>query len=152
MNFDFLGYRGLQGTHMDAWKPSAIFWTKFVDLQQCAACGVRPRFSPCKSGKYFGSLGGVGATGMSLKELFSILEFSNFTSSSYVFPRWKLLGKWRKNCDEMFSQLFFPLKNLVIRESAEAEMKSARISWVSSIITQPFDDFFPTAFVHQSSH
>ena len=36
MDFDFLRYRGLQGTHMDAWKPSGIFWTKFVDLQQCA--------------------------------------------------------------------------------------------------------------------
>ena len=30
MDFDFLRYRGLQG------KPSGIFWTKFVDLQQCA--------------------------------------------------------------------------------------------------------------------
>ena len=32
------------------------------------------------------------------------------------------------NCDETFSQLFFPLKNLDIRKSAEAEMKSARIN------------------------
>ena len=37
MDFDFLRYRGLQGTHMDALKPSGIFWTKFVDLQQCVA-------------------------------------------------------------------------------------------------------------------
>ena len=39
MNSDFLRYRGLKGTHMDALKPSGIFWTKFVDLQQCAASG-----------------------------------------------------------------------------------------------------------------
>ena len=45
MDFDFLRYRGLQGTHMDAWKPSGIFWTKFVNLQQCA-----PPFYLPKSG------------------------------------------------------------------------------------------------------
>ena len=40
MDFDFLRYRGLQGTHMDAWKPSGIFWTKFVDLEQGVACTI----------------------------------------------------------------------------------------------------------------
>ena len=34
LDFDFLRYRRLQETHMDAVKPSGIFRTKFVDLQQ----------------------------------------------------------------------------------------------------------------------
>ena len=37
MDYDILGYRGLQGTHMDAVKPPGIFWTKFVDLAHSAA-------------------------------------------------------------------------------------------------------------------
>ena len=41
MNFDFLGYRGFQGTHMDPLKPSGIFWTKFVDLTHSA------QWTPC---------------------------------------------------------------------------------------------------------
>ena len=48
MDFDFLRYRGLQGTHMDAWKPSGIFWTKFVDLQQCAPAWVRLAVWPAR--------------------------------------------------------------------------------------------------------
>ena len=32
MQYNFLGYRGLQGTHMDALKPPGTFWTKVLDL------------------------------------------------------------------------------------------------------------------------
>ena len=59
--------------------------------------GVHPRFSPCKSGKYFGSLGGVGASGMSSNRLFSILVLNFlFPSSSYVLLGVKLLINWKK--------------------------------------------------------
>ena len=37
MDFDFLRYLELQGTHMVALKPSGIFWTKFVDLAHSAS-------------------------------------------------------------------------------------------------------------------
>ena len=32
MQYNFLGYRGLKGTHMDGLKPSGIFGTKLLDL------------------------------------------------------------------------------------------------------------------------
>ena len=49
MDFDFLRYRGLQGTHIDAWKPSGIFWTKFVNLEQGAPWWGQEGYCNCMS-------------------------------------------------------------------------------------------------------
>ena len=48
MDYDFLGYRGLQGTNMDALKPSGMFWTKSHNQtdQECAQ--YYPAYSPCE--------------------------------------------------------------------------------------------------------